>query len=144
MNPDVRPNPGNALDRFLVICWNRLRRVMITSSKRKPQMPARRRFACALQARAAGVAALSPLSLSHPMGEGRGEGCSAILLMIGLLDLIEDSAICEVDFLRLLPATEDFINGEQSQFRKIRRVLLRDGLQPRAVVVPGDDFLAFR
>ena len=33
---------------------------------------------------------------------------------------------------------------DQSQFRKIRRVLLRDGLQPRAVMVPGDDFLAFR
>src|ERR1043165_1909830 len=63
---------------------------------------------------------------------------------VGALELIEDAAIGEVRLLRLLPTAENFVDGEQVQLRKVRRVFLRDGFKAWAVVVLRGDFLSLR
>src|SRR5262245_57397230 len=64
-------------------------------------------------------------------------------LTIRLLELVENTALVEMRFLRLLPAAENFIDGEQFQFRKSVGVFVSDRLKPRTIIIFCGHFLAF-
>jgi len=49
------------------------------------------------------------------------------------LDLIEDAAVCEMDFVRLLPTADDLVEGEQFNFRELLNVFLHYGFVPASV-----------
>ena len=58
------------------------------------------------------------------------------------IDLIENAAVGEVGFLRLGPATELSVNGDQFKFGKYVGVFGRDRLVAWAVEIPSRDVLA--
>ena len=61
-----------------------------------------------------------------------------------LVDLIEDAAVGEMRGLRLLPAAERFVDGEQIHFAELCCVLRGGRLQTRPVVVAAGDVLPLR
>src|SRR5687768_655425 len=63
---------------------------------------------------------------------GRGGGAA------GLVELVEDAAVAEVVLLRLVPAAEGFVDGDQGQRRELGGVLLQRLGAPRAVVQLAD------
>src|SRR5712691_7103902 len=62
---------------------------------------------------------------------------------VGLINLVENPAVGEVDFVGLLPVANDLGQSEQFHFGEAVGVFFRDGFGARAVIMPGDDFLAF-
>src|SRR5436309_1001795 len=75
---------------------------------------------------------------------GRALNRDLIMSTVCLLNLVENSALGKMGFVRLLPATEDFVNGEEFQLGELGGIFLSHGFEPRTVVMPGGDGLAFR
>ena len=77
-----------------------------------------------------------------PRRPGARRGAAAGLL--AGVDLVEHAAVGEVRLLRLGPAAEHLVDGEQARLRELLRVLLGDLRIDRPVEVLRRDLLAFR
>src|SRR5882762_6896067 len=60
-----------------------------------------------------------------------------------LVNLVENAAFAEVFLLRLGPAAEHIVNGEQFDLRKRRLVFLGDLRVARTIGIAGGNFLPF-
>ena len=60
-----------------------------------------------------------------------------------MIELIEDTAVVEVNLLRLLPAAEHLVDGEEIHLGELPDVLGRDLGIARPVVVLAGEILAF-
>ena len=61
----------------------------------------------------------------------------AVILLLGLIDLVKQTAIGEVNFLRLGPTARDFLHALQLQRFEAVRILRQDGGVLRTEVVLG-------
>src|SRR5437667_4696513 len=63
------------------------------------------------------------------------------LLLIRLIDLVENTAVCEMSLLGLLPIAHNLRQRKQLYFRKLTRVLFRDRFGAWTVVALRSDRL---
>src|SRR5205085_11254608 len=61
--------------------------------------------------------------------------------LIGLIDLVKHAAVREMRLLGLLPAPENFINGDQLYLRKSRHILLGIRFKTWPVIIFRRDLL---